>query len=89
MSFIQPLTLMFWAFASMFFYCDFGERVCGGFEAVHNTIEECNWYQLPIEIQKMLLTVMMADQSVVLKGFANVFATRESFKLVISFLNEN
>ncbi|XP_055297011.1 putative odorant receptor 71a [Sitodiplosis mosellana] len=79
---IQPLTLMFWSFVLVLLYCDFGERVCGEFDAVHNTIEECDWYLFPIEIQKMLLTIMMADQPVVLKGFANVVITRETSKKI-------
>ena len=86
MGLIQPLTMMFWSFVVMFIYCDFGERISCGFEAVHNGIEECDWYLFPIEMQKMLLIIMAADEPIVLKGFANVVMTRETFKKVVFFV---
>ena len=82
MGLIQPLTLMFWVFVITFVYCDSGEKISGGFEAVHDAIEECDWYRFPIEMQKMLLTIMIADELVVVNGFANVVLNRESFKKV-------
>lgn len=67
----------------MLMYSDFGERISGGFEEIHSAIEECDWYLFPIQIQRMLLTIMIADEAVVVHGFPNVVLTRESFKKVL------
>lgn len=85
MGLIHPLTLMFWSFVVMFIYCDFGERVCSGFNEIHTGVEECDWYQFPIEMQRMLLIIMTIDEPIVLNGFANVVMTRETFKKVVVF----
>lgn len=86
MGLIQPLTLMFWSFFFMYIYSDFGERISGGFDAIHSVIEECDWYLFTIGMQKMLLIIMIVDEPVVVNGFPNVALTRESFKKVLFIL---
>lgn len=48
---VKPLILMFWSFVQVFMFCDFGENVTGGFEALNDAILENDWYTFPIEIQ--------------------------------------
>lgn len=67
----------------MFVFCEFGEGVRAQFEQVDELIYECDWYEFPLEIQRILPTVfLLGQQPVLLKGFANLICTREAFKKV-------
>lgn len=54
---------IFWSFAFVFFFCEFGERVSNGFEELNDSLNNLDWYLLPIEIQRMLPTAMIIFQS--------------------------
>lgn len=67
----------------VFFYCYFGDNVTTQFEHLHILIYQWNWITLPIEIQKLLPTVMLiTGKPVYLKGVANIRCTKEVFKRV-------
>lgn len=74
---------MLWCFFIIFSYCELGERFSGQFDEINKIIDECNWYLLPIEMQRMLPTIMMTTQKrIYLEGFLNVKLIRETFKKV-------
>lgn len=76
----------FWAFAQMFIFSDPGENVSNRFGNINDTIYYCDWYSFPIEIQRLLPTIMVSTQeAVIIQGFANLSCTRDAFKKVIFF----
>lgn len=80
---IRPLFLIFWSFATIFFFCENAERVTGRFEEIDDSICQSDWYSYPIELQRMIITVMMGTQKpVIVRGFGNLLFTRQSFKQV-------
>lgn len=81
------LTLTFWSVIQIFMFCEFGKCVTDLFDGIPNIIFESEWYTFPIEIQKILPTLMVASQQpVVIQGFANLQCTREAFKKVDKYL---
>lgn len=80
---VTPITEMVWAFVFIFIYCEFGERVNYGFTEVYDTICHFDWYSLPMEIQKMLPTIIIASQEPInLHGFGDVKCSRITSKIV-------
>lgn len=83
MELIRPLTIIFWSFVSIFLTCDFGERVSNRFDVIDDVLCQFEWYDLPLEVQKMLPIIMMStQQTVVFKGFGNILLLREVFRQV-------
>lgn len=75
---------MFWSFFHVFMFCDFGENLSNGFDALNSEICNRNWYSFPIEIQRLLPIILVSTQKPVqLLGFGNIPCTRETFKVVI------
>lgn len=75
--------MSFWSFGLIFFFCYFGQSMTTQFEGLCNQIYQCDWYLFPTEAQQMLPIIMIVFQkSVALRGFGNVYYTRESFKNV-------
>lgn len=57
------------------------------FKQFHEKLSQCNWYEFPRELQRMLVIVLINTQEpATIKGFANTSCTREEFKKV-SVLN--
>lgn len=80
---IFPMTQCFWTFASIFFYCHFGEMVSHQFNAFCDELYQRNWYFYSIEMQRVLAIFMIdAGQTVFLQGYANVVCNRDAFKNV-------
>lgn len=76
---------MFWSFAICGFYCEFGEMVTHQFHLFDDEIYRCNWYLLPVRLQKMHLIFMQnTQQPTIIRGYPNIWCTREIFKMVIS-----
>lgn len=65
---------IFWAFAFIFFFCEFGERVSYGFEEINDTLNNLDWYLFPIEIQRMIPTTMIFFQAPVVVRIVGSFA---------------
>lgn len=82
-------TEMFWSFAIVAFYCEFGEMVTSEFECYYAEMCRCDWHSLPIKIQKMHLVFMLnTQQPTIIQGYPRIWCTREIFKAVInSILN--
>lgn len=74
---------MFWALNIIFICCECGERVSNAFEEINDAIDELDWYLYPIEVQKILPTIIMhAQMPVIFKCFGNIACTRAFFKTV-------
>lgn len=44
----------FYSFGLVFIYCEISERIRGQFEEFSETIFETDWYNYPLEIQRIL-----------------------------------
>lgn len=78
-----PVILVFWSFVIIYFYCNHGEMMTTQFNDFNEQVCQCNWYFLPMEIQKMLLILLSATgQPVLIRGYGSIVCTRDSFKNV-------
>lgn len=74
-------------FASIAFFCEFGERVTDQFDLFNAKLCHCDWYLFPIEMQRIYFFVLLGIQHpIVVRGFANTLCTRTAFKNVNSSL---
>lgn len=74
---------MFYAFGTVFFVCELGQRVSDAFETYEDTIIAFDWYAFPIELQQMLLiSLQNAQQEVEIECFGSISGNRETFKKV-------
>lgn len=81
---IVPLIQLFWSFALILFFCEFGAMVTGEFVAFNERLHQCNWYFFPIEVQRIFLIFMLdAQEPMLICGYGNITCTRDSFKNVI------
>ena len=77
---------VFWAFALLFLFCEFGQKLTNHFDQLNVAINDCDWTSFPKKIQKILPIIMQNTQRpVVLRTFENASCSRETFKRV-SFL---
>lgn len=83
---IAQLIAVFGTFVIIFVACECGQNVTLQFEKFSNTLSQCKWYFLPIELQRMLITVMINTQHpTYIQGYGNIECTRYSFKKVLLF----
>lgn len=69
----------------IFMFCEFGENLTSKCNQFDEKVGQCQWYLLPIEIQKIFLTVMAnSQQPMIIRGYGNVFCVRNFFKKVIA-----
>lgn len=72
-----------------FLICEFGERLSSKYEMFHKKLHECNWYSLPIEIQRMYLIFMAhTQQTPNISCYGNFTCTPNTFKKVIFKKND-
>lgn len=76
---------MFWTFAFVLIFCELGEMVSSQFVAFNGSLERCNWYLFPIDMQQLMITAITnAQQPIEIGAFGNIVCTRETFKKVIN-----
>lgn len=64
-------------------FCMFGENVTMRFDRLDDNLYQCNWYLLPIGMQRMLITVMANTQrTAAIIGYGNFECTRERLQIV-------
>lgn len=65
-----------------FLCCELGQRITNAFDDIDEVLlVELNWYLFPIEIKKILPTILINTQEVVaLHCFGSIVCGRESFK---------
>lgn len=80
---------MLWAFVMIFIFCGQSEEMINEFETFNHKLGECNWYSLPLDIQRMyLIFISNTQQPKIIQGYGNILFTRDTFKKVI-FSNFN
>lgn len=85
LAFIQ-IGEIFWSFALIFIYCEFGERVNAGFANLCDVIGQFNWCLLPINIQKLLpVAIGGVQRPINIQGYGNFPCNRKAFKNVPNF----
>ena len=73
----------FFALALVFIACELGQRMSDEFEGIDFTIDQFDWYLFPIEIKRMLPTIIaVAEQPVSLECFGSITCVREVFRKV-------
>lgn len=69
---------------TIFFICEFGEMVGHQFNLFDEELCQCNWYEFPIELQKVLMTFMSSIQRpAIFQGYGGTECTRDEFKKVL------
>lgn len=80
---LSLVSQIFWSFALISIYCEFGERVSIRFDRSYRAICQFKWYAFPMELKKSLLTVLIvAQQPYELRSFATCSCAREPLKNV-------
>ena len=77
------------SFALVFVCCEFGHKLSNAFEQIDNQIGELHWYGFPVQVWKMLPTLIAgAQKSCGLRVFGSASCTREEFKNVCIFFEK-
>lgn len=86
---LMSLSLLWWALILTYFPCELGERLSNAMEEIKDSIGQFNWYLFPIEIRKVLPTILIGvQQPVEIRFFGSISCNRESFKKVSSSIIE-
>lgn len=63
--------------------CEAGARMTNEFEAFDEELGQCNWYELPIELQRMYMMFVVNTQSPIeISSYGGLVCSRETFKKV-------
>lgn len=74
---------MFWAFGSIFIACELCESVSNAFIEVNDVVNQFDWYLFPIQVKRLLPTIIMNKQQPVnFECFGSIRFSRETFKKV-------
>ena len=72
-----------WSFMTVFFASEIGQRLTDGFADIANKIYKIDWYLLPMEIQRMLPTIMInTQQPTFIECFGSLTCSRDTYKKV-------
>lgn len=78
------LFMLSWTTIYIFLLCEPGERITIGFEDFSDELSGCDWYLLPIEMQRMYAIFLSDTQNPVkMESFANILCERETSKTVL------
>lgn len=68
-----------------FIPCELGERMSDATSGINDSIDQFDWHSFPVEIQKILPTVLIGvQQPIEIRCFGSIACTRETFKQVRS-----
>ncbi|XP_055309036.1 uncharacterized protein LOC129572943 [Sitodiplosis mosellana] len=82
---IQPAACLNVVLMWLFIYCYFGDEVTSRFNGIEMKNYLCNWYLLPLPLQKCLpIIILSTHKSIFLRGFGSTSCTRESFTKVVN-----
>lgn len=74
---------LFYSYTVCFLYCEIGEDLRSRFDELADAMHRCDFIVLPIEIQRIIPTIIMSLQlPPILQGFGNIQLTRHTFKYV-------
>lgn len=72
-----------WIINLIFAVCELGQRISNAYGEIEDRIWQLDWYLLPIEIKRMLPTIILyAQRPSVIDFFGSMFCCREQFKKV-------
>lgn len=58
--------------------------VTNRFDLFDNELYQCDWYELPLEVQQLLVILMANTQKpATIRGYGNVVCSRKTFQKVI------
>lgn len=79
-----------WIFVLTLAFCDPGQRVTNQFEEFGEELSRCDWYSIPIEIQRIYL-IFLSDtqQPKIIQSYGGIACTRDTCKKVIFNEHEN
>lgn len=73
----------FCGFGLVFSTCEIGQRFTKAFDEIDREIEQLDWYLFPIEIQRILPTIIInAQEPIVIECFGIISCNRDQFKKV-------
>lgn len=74
---------IFWSFALIVIYCEFGERLSAAFDDLNDVTCQLQWYKFPVEIRRTLrIAIGGVQQPVDIRGFGNISCGRKQCKKV-------
>lgn len=67
----------------VFLVCELCQRATDAFYEINHTVDEFDWYLYPIEIQRMLPTILVVTQKIVgQECFGSILCVRNTFMKV-------
>lgn len=86
----KSIFLFLIVFGMVFFPCEVGQQITDTFNDINDKFEQLDWYLLPIEVQRMLPTILVGLQKPIVLGcFGIVSGSRDQFKKVIKQINSD
>ena len=80
---LNTSALIYWSFGTIFFYCEFGQRLSDLFVEIDHAIGRLDWYLFPNEVQRLLVNFISdTQQPKFIRSYGNILCTREVFKKV-------
>lgn len=81
--------LFFLVFVMVFVSCEMGQQLTNIFEDIAIKFEQLNWYSYPMEFQRVLPTILIGAQELIIITCFGIFdGSREQLKRVNSNLQE-
>lgn len=78
------------AFGLVGYSCEIGERLTSEFDEISDTIDKLIWYKFPMEVQRILPTIILiAQQELAIECFGSILCLRISFKSVSTVAIKN
>lgn len=76
-----------WLISFVLIVCELGARMTSEFEIYVAEVEQCSWYMLPIELQRMYMVFLSDTQNPVqiVTSYGNITCERETSKRVHLF----
>lgn len=75
-----------WVFGLVFLSCEIGQRFTYAFDEITDLFGQLNWYLFPINVQRLLPTIMINVQEPIVIGcFGIINGSRDQLKKVKSY----
>lgn len=56
---VEPITSLIFSFASIFLFCELGERITNQFSLFNVQLCKCDWYSFSMEVQGIYLIALL------------------------------
>lgn len=79
----MPMIELFLILSTILLFCELCQRITDHFDNIHGEIYQCDWYEFPMNVKRILPTILNGTQySFVLSGIGNTEYSCEAFKKV-------